>query len=119
MQQLLDAAVGAAVFALVLAGVAALAVWMWIRAMRRRARAGVERMLDRLAGDVTRRVAGGAAPGWAHHRYQRLGEDARVARTFGALQWLVVRERVLASAYGAVTAGVTRRADRRAAAGRR
>jgi hypothetical protein len=118
MQGLLDAMVGGIVAALVLAGLAGCAVAMWIRAIRRRARARVERTMDRLATQVTRTVSDGRAPGWAHWRYARLGEDARVATTWSALQWLVVRERMLGTAYD-VAKGAAGRVGRRMPAGRR
>jgi hypothetical protein len=102
MQELLDLIVAVTVAMLLTAGLVAFSIYLWIRAQRRRARRAVERTLNRLAGQVAQRIASGDAPGWALHRYGRLSEDAGRARTVSALGWLVVRERLLDEARGAV-----------------
>jgi len=114
MQQLLDLIIAVSIAMLLTAGVVAFAVYMWVRKQRRRARRAVERTLDRLAGQVTQRVSAGGAPGWALHRYGRLADDAARAQTWTGLQWLVVRERILDEARGAIVS-----APKRLGAGRR
>lgn len=98
MQQLVDMLVVGVVMMLIAAGLIAATVALWIRAQRRRARAHLERTLDRLAQQVTLRVAAGSSPGWALYRYARLTDDARGARTWVALQRLIWRERLLEDA---------------------
>lgn len=95
MHQLVDLIAALSLMMFVTAGIAVVAVLLWVRAQRRRARARVERVLDRLAEQVARRVAAGDAPGWTLERYARLTDDARRARTWAALQRLVLRERLL------------------------
>jgi len=102
MQALVDLIAAVSLMMLVAAGVIAVSIVLWVRAQRRRARAGVERVLDRLADQIAVRLAAGEAPGWALERYKRLTEDARTARTWGSLQRLVWRERLLDEARAAV-----------------
>lgn len=94
MQELLDFIVALSLVMLVAAGLVLASLWLWVRAQRRRARRRVEQTLDRLAEQVARRLAVGDAPGWALSRYARLTDDARSAHTWGALQRLVLRERL-------------------------
>ncbi len=109
MQQLFDLLAAVTVAMLVAAGLVAVTLMLWVRAQRRRARRRVERTLDRLAEQVASRLAAGDAPGWALERYRRLTDDARQARTWGALQRLVWRERLLDEALGVVQSASTRR----------
>jgi len=95
VQQLVDLIAALSLMMFVTAGLVLVAVLLWVRAQRRRARARVERILDRLAEQVALRVAAGDAPGWTLERYARLTDDARRARTWASLQRLVWRERLL------------------------
>ena len=114
MQQLFELVAAFSLAMLVAAGLVAASLVLWVRAQRRRARMRVERALDRLAEQVAMRLAAGDAPGFALDRYRRLTDDARRARTWGSLQRLVWRERLIDEA-GAVLAGaVDRRRARRA-----
>lgn len=96
----LIAAMGIAVIVVALA--TAVAVALWVRTRRRVARRQIEGTLDRLAGQVAQRLAEGDAPGWALVRYERLSDDVRRARTWRALQQLILRERLLDEAQAAV-----------------
>jgi len=95
VHELFDLIAAVSLVMFVTAGVVAASLVFWVRAQRRRARRRVERTLDRLAEQVALHLAAGEAPGWALERYQRLTEDARRARTWGSLQRLVWRERLL------------------------
>ncbi len=113
MQQLFDLLAAVTVAMLVAAGLVAASLVLWVRSQRRRARRRVERTLDRLAEQVAARLAAGDAPGWALERYRRLTDDARQARTWGALQRLVWRERLLDEALTVVLSAADRRDRRR------
>jgi len=102
MHVLLELIAAVSLMMLIAAGAVVLSIVLWVRAQRRRARAGVERALDRLAEQIAVRLAAGEVPGWTLERYKRLAEDARTARTWGALQRLIWRERVLDEARAAV-----------------
>jgi hypothetical protein len=122
MHELFDLIAAVSLMMFLAAGLVAASLVLWVRAQRRRARVCVERTLDRLAEQVARRVAAGDAPGWALERYTRLTEDARTARTWGSLQRLVWRERLLDEARTALLSApdrwnplaASRRANRRA-----
>jgi Flp pilus assembly protein TadB len=95
VHDLVDFIAAVSLMMFVAAGLVAASLVLWMRAQRRRARQRVERTLDRLAERVALQLAAGEAPGWALERYKRLTEDARRAHTWGALQRLVWRERLL------------------------
>jgi hypothetical protein len=95
VQDLFDLVVAVTLMMFVAAGLVAASLVLWVRAQRRLARKRVEQTLNRLAEEVALRLAAGEAPGWALERYKRLSEDVRRARTWGSLQRLALRERVL------------------------
>ncbi len=95
MHELVDFIAAVSLMTFVAAGLVAASLILWVRAQRRRARQRVERTLDRLAEQVALHLAAGEPPGWALKRYTRLTEDARLAHTWGSLQRLVWRERLL------------------------
>ena len=122
MHELVDLIAAVSLMMFVTAGLVVVSVLLWVRAQRRRARERVERVLDRLAEQVARRVAAGDAPGWTLERYARRTDDAGRARTWGSLQRLVWRERLLDEAQAVLLSAPdrgdalrrTRRATRRA-----
>lgn len=95
MQQLFDLVAAVTLAMFVAAGLVVLSLVLWVRAQRRHARKRVERTLDRLADEIARHLAAGETPAWALDRYKRLTDDLRVARTWGSLQRLILRERLL------------------------
>ena len=88
----------AAVLTLLVLGTAALIAGgtaLAVRAQRRRTRARLEAVLDRLADEVAVRLAAGRPGGAPLARYERLAGDLRSARTWRRLQRLLMRERLL------------------------
>ncbi len=108
MHELFDLIVAVGLMMFLAAGLVVVSLVLWVRAQRRRARERVQRALDRLAEQIAFRLAAGEAPGWALARYDRLTEDARRARTWGALQRLVWRERLLDEARAALLSAPNR-----------
>lgn len=108
MHELVAFIVAVSLVTLVSAGVMATSLLLWVRTRRRRARRRLEQTLDRLAEQVAHRLASGKSPGWALARYARLAEDAGSARTWGSLQRLVLRERLLDEARAVLLAAPDR-----------
>ncbi len=119
MHELVDLIAAVSLMMFVTAGLVLVSLLLWVRAQRRRARERVERVLDRLAEQVARRMAAGDAPGRTLERYARLTDDARRAHTWGSLQRLVWRERLLDEAQAVLLSAPDRwdalRRNRRAA----
>jgi len=95
MTALAEALALVALTGLLLVGLPVAAGSLWLRRRRRRLRAELERVLDRLAAEASTSLAAGGGASWALGRYRRLGDDLARTRTWRGLQRLLWRERLL------------------------